>query len=91
MGLLFQNDGFGKFKDVGLLTGFAYDLAGKVHASMGIDAADFDNDGFLDMHTTSFQLELATLYKNIDGILFDFFSISPKDPPAIKSSLHLTS
>ena len=68
--LLLQNDGSGSFKDVGLSTGFAYDHAGNVHASMGVDAADFDNDGFPDLHTTSYQLELATLYKNIRGNLF---------------------
>jgi hypothetical protein len=61
---LFQNDGHGLFQEVGLVSGFAYDMAGKVHASMGVDCGDFDNDGHLDFHVTSFQGELATLYKN---------------------------
>ena len=58
---LFENDGRGRFREVGLIRGFAYDLAGRVHASMGVDCADFDNDGHLDLHVTSFQKELATL------------------------------
>lgn len=68
---LFQNDGSGRFKEIGLLGGFAYDMNGKVHASMGVDCADFDNDGHLDFHVTSFQGELATLYKNVSGLLLD--------------------
>jgi hypothetical protein len=68
---LFQNDGAGRFTESGLLSGFAYDMAGRVHASMGVDCADFDNDGRLDFHVTSFQHELATLYKNIGGGLLE--------------------
>ena len=71
MNFLFENDGQGNFKEVGLLRGFAYDSAGRVHASMGVDCADFDNDGFLDFHVTSFQQELATLYRNIGGQLLE--------------------
>jgi hypothetical protein len=69
---LFRNDGGGKFTEVGLISGFAYDMAGKVHASMGVDCGDFDNDGLLDFHVTSFQDELATLYHNVGrGFLED--------------------
>ncbi|MCP4192424.1 MAG: CRTAC1 family protein [Planctomycetaceae bacterium] len=71
MNFLFQNDGRGKFKEVGLLSGFAYDASGRTHASMGVDCADFDNDGFLDFHVTSFQGEMATLYRNVGGKLLE--------------------
>ncbi|MCA9212064.1 MAG: CRTAC1 family protein [Planctomycetales bacterium] len=64
---LFQNNGRGSFTEVGLIAGFAYDGLGQTHASMGVDAADMNHDGLLDFHVTSFQGELATLYRNSNG------------------------
>ena len=64
---LFENDGRGKFKEVALIKGFAYDGRGTIQGTMGLDCADFDNDGHLDFHVTSYQHELATLYKNLSG------------------------
>ena len=72
---LFENDGKGRFVEVGLERGFAYDMAGKVHASMGVDSGDYDNDGWMDFHVTSYQQESATLYRNIDGALLDDASV----------------
>ncbi len=69
---LFQNDGTGKFTEVGLLSGFAYDATGRMHASMAVECGDFNNDGGLDFHVTSFQHEQATLYANLgSGLLED--------------------
>jgi len=69
---LFRNDGTGKFEEVGLITGFAYDLHGDEQGSMGVDCGDYDNDGWLDFYVTSYQDQLATLYKNLgDGTLQD--------------------
>ncbi len=67
---LFQNDGTGKFEEVGLLTGFAYDLHGDEQGSMGVDCGDYDNDGWLDFYVTSYQNQLATLYKNLGNGMF---------------------
>ena len=65
---LFANDGAGKFEEVGLITGTAYDLHGDEQGSMGTDCGDYDNDGFLDFFVTSYQNQLATLYRNLgDG------------------------
>lgn len=64
---LFENDGQGRFKEVALIKGFAYDGRGTIQGTMGLDCADFDNDGHLDFHVTSYQNELATLYKNLSG------------------------
>lgn len=66
----FRNDGRGHFVEIGLLTGLAYDLSGKPQATMGVDAGDFDNDGLIDVYATSFQMELATLYKNAGNAMF---------------------
>jgi hypothetical protein len=68
---LFQNDGTGKFEEVGLITGVAYDMHGDEQGSMGVDCGDYDNDGLLDFYVTSYQSQLATLYKNLGGGLFE--------------------
>ena len=68
---LFQNDGDGNFKEVGMASGLAFDMAGIPHGSMGIDCGDFDNDGLLDFFVTSYQHELATLYRNWGNGLFE--------------------
>ncbi len=74
---LFQNDGTGKFEDVGLMAGVAYDLNGEEHGSMGVDCADYDNDGWLDFHETSYQTQWATLYRNLgDGMFEDVTGIT---------------
>ena len=67
---LFKNDGTGKFEEVGLVTGFAYDLHGDEQGSMGVDCGDYDNDGMLDFYVTSYQGQLATLYKNLGNDIF---------------------
>jgi hypothetical protein len=68
---LFQNDGTGKFKDVGLTTGLAYDALGTVHGTMAVECADWNNDGLFDFYTTSYQRQLTTLYQNMKGIYFE--------------------
>ena len=69
---LFENDGTGKFEEVALSAGVAFDLNGTEHASMGTDCGDYNNDGLLDFHVTSYQGQLATLYQNLgDGVFED--------------------
>jgi len=68
---LFQNDGTGKFEEVGLMTGAAYDLHGDEQGSMGVGCGDYDNDGLLDFYVTSYQGQLATLYRNLGSDIFE--------------------
>ncbi|UCD50116.1 MAG: CRTAC1 family protein [Phycisphaerales bacterium] len=68
---LFQNDGNGRFEEIGLLAGTAYKGNGDPSASMGVDSGDYDNDGWLDFYVTSYQQELATLYHNAGDSLFE--------------------
>ena len=68
---LFDNDGAGKFEEIGLMTGTAYDLQGDEQGSMGVDCGDYDNDGFLDFYVTSYQGQLATLYRNLGDGMFE--------------------
>jgi hypothetical protein len=65
-----QNDGAGKFKDVALLAGLAYDLLGTVHGTMAVECGDWNNDGWLDFFTTSYQRQLTTLYESSSGAYF---------------------
>jgi len=68
---LFKNDGQGRFEEVGLMTGFAYDGHGDEQGSMGVDCGDYNNDGLLDIYVTSYQGQLATLYKNLGDDMFE--------------------
>ena len=66
-----QNDGTGKFKEVGTLLGLAYDSFGNVQGSMGVECADWNNDGWLDFYITPYQRQLAALYQNRKGVYFE--------------------
>jgi hypothetical protein len=68
---LFQNDANGRFEEVGLLAGVAYDSGGQAQAGMGVDCADYDNDGLLDFYMTNYQKEQSTLYKNLGSGMFE--------------------
>jgi len=69
---LFANDGAGLFTECGTLAGIAYDLYGNEMGSMGVDCADYDNDGRPDFYVTSYQNQLAHLYRNLgDGFFED--------------------
>jgi hypothetical protein len=68
---LFENDGKGKFGEVALIAGLAYDLHGDDQGSMGVACADYDNDGWLDFYQTCYAKELATLYRNLGDRAFE--------------------
>ena len=68
--LFLQNDGQGRFAETAVQSGIAYDSAGMPQSSMGVDAGDYDNDGWLDLYVTSYQDELAVLYHNLGNGFF---------------------
>jgi len=68
--VLFHNRGDGTFKDVALITGVAYNADGDTEAGMGVDFADYDNDGDPDLYVTHFFSETNTLYRNEGGQRF---------------------
>ena len=68
----FENDGTGKFQEVGVISGLAFNVNGQQLGSMGVDCADYDNDGWLDFFMTDYSGELPVLYKNLGhGLLED--------------------
>jgi len=67
---LWCNDGKGGFTDVGVLTLAALNADGRAQAGMGTDAADWDDDGWLDLVVTNFSHDYNTLYRNSKGKYF---------------------
>lgn len=69
---LYINNGDGTFTETGELHGTARNEHGDNESSMGIDTADYDNDGDLDIILTHYQAETNTLYQNDgSGIFWD--------------------
>jgi enediyne biosynthesis protein E4 len=69
---LFENNHDGTFNDVSLISGLAASEDGRYEAGMGIDAADVDGDGNLDIYITHLDFELNRLYHNNgDGTFTD--------------------
>jgi len=68
---VWRNDGHGHFEEVGLLTGLAYDRNGVGLGTMGVECGDYNNDGRLDFHMTSYQKQWAILYRNAGKGLFE--------------------
>jgi enediyne biosynthesis protein E4 len=61
---LYRNRGDGKFEDVALMAGAGFDENGKTFAGMGVDAADYDNDGHMDVVITALSNETYPLFRN---------------------------
>jgi hypothetical protein len=68
--LLFHNQRDGTFKEVGLVSGAAYNGDGQVQAGMGATAADADGDGYLDIFKTNFSDDTHTFYRNEGDMFF---------------------
>ena len=69
--LLFVNRGDGTFDERGYASGLAVSGEGNEQASMGLDVADYDNDGQLDVYATHFAHDYSTLYRNVGRLLFE--------------------
>lgn len=59
---LFWNRGQGKFEEVAALSGIAFDAQGQARGAMGIDVADFRNNGTLGVAIGNFANEMTALY-----------------------------
>jgi hypothetical protein len=70
--LLFMNSGKGTFREQAVPAGVALGSSGKAYAGMGVDAADYDNDGDPDLFITNYENEPSSLYNNNgDGTFTD--------------------
>ena len=69
---LYRNNGDGTFTDIAWIAGVENDDQGNPQGSMGIDFADYNNDGMFDLIITNFQRQLNMLYRNDgDGLFSD--------------------
>jgi hypothetical protein len=62
--LLYHNNCKGGFTEVGAEAGVAYSADGRAQAGMGVDSADYDNDGWPDIVKTNFSDDANNLYHN---------------------------
>ena len=61
---LYHNKGDGTFEDVGLASEVAVDIDGRTYAGMGVDFADYNNDGWPDIVVTNLANQRYALYQN---------------------------
>ena len=61
---LYHNKGNGTFEEVGLPSEVAVDIDGRTYAGMGVDFADYNNDGWPDIVVTDLANQRYALYRN---------------------------
>lgn len=69
---LFHNNGDGTFEDITLSSGTGYDDKGNTFGGMGVDAADYDNDGWPDIFISVLSNETYPLYHNNADLSFTY-------------------
>ncbi|HEY1985964.1 MAG TPA: CRTAC1 family protein [Terracidiphilus sp.] len=72
---LFMNRGR-TFEETGLTANVAYSTAGWTRSGMGVDAGDFNQDGWLDIFVANINDEIFSLYKNNHDGSFDDVAMS---------------
>jgi hypothetical protein len=73
---LFHHKADGTFEEVGLESGAAVDGDGRTYAGMGVDFADYDNDGYPDLVVSNLANQKYALYHNEHDGTFDYSSYS---------------
>src|SRR6266566_2261412 len=69
---LYHNKGDGAFEDIAVMSGAGYDENGKTFAGMGVDCADYDNDGLIDLFITTLSYQMYPLYRNNGDLSFTY-------------------
>ncbi len=68
---LYRNNHDGTFREIAIEAGVAYSADGKSQAGMGVSAADYDGDGWLDIVKTNFAGDTSSLYRNLGKNFFE--------------------
>src|SRR5438067_4642335 len=61
---LFKNNQGRHFEEIGFTAGVAYGEGGKARSGMGVDSADLDQDGWMDLFVTNLDHEFYSQYRN---------------------------
>ena len=73
---LYRNKGDGTFEEVGLISQVAVDGNGRTFAGMGVDFADYRNDGLPGVVITDLSNQMYALYKNSGDGSFSYESFA---------------
>jgi hypothetical protein len=73
---LYHNKGNGTFEDLGLVSEVAVDIDGRTYAGMGVDFADYNNDGWPDLVVTDLANQRYALYQNSGDGSFNYVSLA---------------
>ena len=68
---LFANRGKGKFDEIATTAGVAYSDRGRARSGMGVDSADFSDDGWMGLFVSNLDREMFAIYKNNHDETFD--------------------
>lgn len=71
---LYHNKGDSTFEELGLTSGVAADADGRTYAGMGVDFADYNNDGLPDLVITNLAQQKYALYQNAGDGTFTYAS-----------------
>ncbi len=71
-GFLYHNKGNGTFEEVALLAGVGVTDSGRTYAGMGVDFADYNNDGLPDLAVADLALDTYALYENVGKGFFQY-------------------
>jgi enediyne biosynthesis protein E4 len=71
---LFINQGNGKFEEMGMVYGVAYNDDAAVVSGMGCDVRDYDNDGWVDIFYSNLRSQVFGLFHNEGGKYFKYAS-----------------
>lgn len=72
---LFVNRGKGRFEEIALQSGVGYSTEGRARSGMGVDAADYDQDGWIDLFVTNVDREMYAFYHNNHNETFDDIAV----------------
>jgi hypothetical protein len=67
---LFLNRGKGVWRENGVAAGMAFSGSGNLRSGMGVDAADFNGDGWQDVFIANIDHEMFSLYESHGGAYF---------------------
>jgi len=72
---LYRNRG-GRFEEIGLPADVAYSADGRARSGMGVDSADYNEDGWMDLFVANIDQEIFSLYQNNRDKTFDDVAMS---------------